>query len=110
MIGHLHHSPLSILVGLSPSPPLATLLGDSGLAEVIVPQWLESIKDPQVHRQRVESHLLDLTARRDEVSGLNEKAKGDMAERYNRGVVLEEFSVGDLVLLYQKDTGKLEDR
>ena len=31
-----------------------------------------------------------------------------MMKRYNQGVVLEKFSVSDLVLLHQKNTGKLK--
>ena len=31
-----------------------------------------------------------------------------MAERYNQGVVLKKFSVGNLILLHQKNTGKLK--
>ena len=110
VIGHLHHSPLSVLVGCPPTPPLTTLLGDSSLAEVTIPQWLESIEEPRAHCQAVQSHLLDLAARREDVSRFNEEEKDRVAERYNRGVVLEEFSVGDLVLLHQKNTGKLEAR
>ena len=110
IISHLRHSPLSILMGLSPTPPLATLLGDSNLAEVIVPQWLDSIADSEAHAQAIQSHLLDLASRRKEVAESNEEEKVKIADRYNRGVTHRELFVGDLVLLHQKESAKLEAR
>ncbi|SLM37975.1 Ribonuclease H-like domain [Lasallia pustulata] len=110
VISHLRYSPLNILMGLTPATPFATLLGDSNLTEVVVPQWIDSIADPQRHSQAVQEHLLSLAARRKEVLESNEEEKAKMAERYNRGVIQRELFAGDLVLLHQKESTKLGAR
>ena len=110
IISHLRYSPLNILMGLSPAPPLATLLGESNLTELTASQWMDSIKDPQKHSRAVQDHLLSLAARRKEVAESNEEEKAKMAERYNRGVVHRELFTGDLVLLHQKESTKLGAR
>ena len=95
-------------MGLSPALPLATLLGDSNLAEVTVSQWVNFIVDLQSHAQAVQNHLLSLASLRKEVSESNEEEKAKMADRYNQGVMHRELFAGDLILLHQKESAKLE--
>lgn len=97
-------------MGLSPTPSLVTLLGESNLTELTVSHWIDSLTDPQLHTQAVQNHLLNLAARRKEISESNEEEKARMAERYNRGITHRELYSGDLVLLHQKESTKLGAR
>ena len=95
-------------MGLVPASPLASLLSDSNLAEVTIPQWTDYIADPHQHSQAVQNHLLNLASTRKEVSESNEEEKERMAGRYNWGVTHRELFTGDLVLLHQKESMKLK--
>ena len=87
---------------------LVTLLSDSSLTEVTVPQQLSFIADLKAYAQIIQSHLLDLTSQRKEVAEFNEKKKVKMTDRYNCEVMHRELFVRDLVLLHQKESAKLK--
>ncbi len=44
----------------------------------------------------------------DQIRHLSERKKEAEATRYNRGIREVSLNIGDLVMLFQKDTGKLE--
>lgn len=110
VISHLRYSPINILLGITSSPPLSMMVGDSNISEASFAQWVRSIEEPIDHSRSVQSHLLDLEALREEVSLSNREEKAKMADRYNRGVRPQELTTGDLVLLHQKGSAKLEAR
>lgn len=107
IITHLRYSPLSILLGITPAPSSATLVGDASLSEAGFAHWVDSISDSRDHCRRVQDYLLDREAWREEVSLSNEEAKAKMADRYDQGITHRELDIGDLVLLHQKESTKL---
>ena len=106
-ITHLKHSPSQILMGLDPSSP-SSLRVQATMTEYEA--CVSSIQLPEDHYNLVQQHLTYLYEVRARIDGLSRDQKQKMKDRYDRKVKLQELSRGDYVMLYQKETGKLEAR
>ena len=109
IIKHLTYAPCEILLGLPPVPDLLDqwkppLTSDSIRANIA------SLTDPLKHSTAVNQYITHRSQVHDRVSQLSIARKEGEAARYNKGVRQRVFEPGDLVMLYQKDTGKLQPR
>lgn len=66
--------------------------------------------DHTSHRQIIQEFITSQSQLRDIVSARSNQKKIAEADRFNRGIIHCTFVPGDLVLLYQNKTGKLEPR
>lgn len=111
IIKHLNMAPCEILMGVPPAPSLSSidpqLLSASSLS---VCEWVEQMDNDAQHAAVVQQYKIYRAETHDRISQLSAKKKEEEAIRYNRGVRVALFTTGTLVMLYQKDTGKLQPR
>ena len=108
-ISYLNMSPVSIILGplQETSPIAATLLAFPGRS---IPSWRDELIDPSRHSTLVQTYLRHRAELHDYVSQKTKQHKLDEATRYNRGITKADHQIGHLVMLYQKNTGKLQPR
>lgn len=106
IIGHLNYLSKVILFGYvqKTSAITATLLALSGRD---IYAWIAELKDQGRYAKVVREYLLHLADVYDSVVVASNLRKDTEVERYNRGIKLAVHHVGDLVMLYQKKSGKL---
>lgn len=90
-----------------PTAATATLLGLPGRD---IAEWHNSLMDPTSHKAAVQSYLLNRADTHDSIRSMDMVHKSSIAERYNKGIKRQVHKPGDLVMLHQKKTGKLEAR
>lgn len=109
VIEHLGLSSTGILFGPLPeaSASTSTLRGLPGRS---IPVWVSQLEDHASHSQLVKQYLTHRADLHDLVKQRSDQQKQAMATRYNRGIIRATHHVDDLVMLFQKSTGKLEPR
>ena len=88
-------------------PTSATLLA---LPSRNVTTWVNELESNLTHTKAINNYLTHRAEVHDLVAELLNRQKEQMAARYNRGVKEVVHLVGDLAMLYQKYTGKLQPR
>ena len=109
IISYLGLSPTSILLGpmQEASATTSTLLGLPGRD---IKEWHDRLMDPLTHTHEIQTYLRHRAELHDVVSETTKRHREDEAARYNRGIRRVEHHIGDLAMLYQKNTGKLQAR
>jgi hypothetical protein len=102
-------SPTAILFGQirEVSATTSTLLAFPGRN---VEEWVAELEDKQRHVHMVSQYVRYRAERHDSVATLSRLQKEIDAARYNKGVTRTVHHIDDLVMVYQKDTGKLQPR
>ena len=108
-ISYLNLSPSDMLFGPTQqvTPNTSTLLA---LPNRSIKAWAEAFCDPARHSAEIQTYLKHRADLRDLVYETKKRQKEDEAARYNRGVKQATHHVGDLAMLYQKVTKKLQPR
>ena len=109
VISYLSMSPTGIIFGpvQNVSPVSSTLLALPGRD---IRTWHDELMDPLSHTNQVHTYLKHRSELHDLVTETTRRRKEQEAFRYNKGVTETLHHLGDLVMLYQKHTGKLEPR
>lgn len=109
IIHHLNMSPSSILFGESVkvAPIAATLLALPGRD---IKQWHDDLQDPDRHHQSVRDYLFYKADTHDRIEATDAKHKLAMKRQYEKGVCESIHHINDLVMVWQKQQGKLEPR
>lgn len=108
-IGHLGMAPCEILLGVPPSPDLSELWQPSAPNDS-VRSYVATLSDPTEHGRLVQQYLSYRSELHDRVAQMSIARKEQEAMKYNKGVRPAVFSAGDLVMLHQKTSGKLQPR
>ena len=95
-------------MGVPPQPLRA--LHTSAPSDNDINTWIASVSTSDSCRAVVQEHIEWLTACRADVSELDAEEKEKRTRRYNRYLANEMYCVDDLVMVYQKNEGKLEPR
>ena len=109
IISHLGTSPSVILLGVTPDAPLI----DSTFPNLDVRSataWATQLRDPIQHRKIVLEFIQFRSQLHDVVRARSDQRKDAETVRFDRKIIPHTFSSGDLVVLYQEKTGKLEPR
>lgn len=109
IISYLGYSPTGILFGPAQetSATTATLLALPGRD---IHQWVAELGDPAQYIEIVRKYISYRAETQDIVSEASKRQKEEIAIRYNRSITQTVHEIGSLVMLYQKDTGKLQAR
>ena len=100
IIQHLGYSPIEILIGRP--PPSVSSLNASWSDSRNTLKLFQSLDQGPHHSHAVADHLKNLSAIRAEASELDKIHKERLAQRYNRGVRIKTFILGEFVMLAQK--------
>ncbi len=108
-IGYLGYSPTSILWGpmLKPTASTSVLLALPGRD---IKSWVQEMDNQESHAAEFRKCIKHVSEVHDVVTELSKQQKLRMAARYDRGVRQVSHNFGDLVMLWQKDVGKLQAR
>jgi hypothetical protein len=108
IIGHLGVSPRGVVFGplVEPSSVQSTILSLPG-RDILA--WATELSG-SAHTQAVHTYLRHRAEVHDVVSSRSKEQKEEMALRYNKGVKRVVHHLGDLVMLYQERTRKLQPR
>jgi hypothetical protein len=110
VISHLAMAPCEILMGLPPSPDLSGLTKPF-LPPSVVQAHVTALDDTAEHSRLVSKYTSYRSELHDQVSQLSIARKEQEASRYDRGIKHRDvFAAGDLIMLYQKNTGRLRPR
>lgn len=90
--------------------PFATMSTLLALPERNIRDWIAELEDSFKHSQTVRQYLVYRAELHNTVRARSDLQKQKMTNRYNREVNEATHYVGDLVMLFQKNTGKLEPR
>ena len=109
IISYLGYSPQSILFGplQKASATTSTLLGLPGRH---IRAWVDEMDDPIRHRLALDTCLKQVAETHDIVVQITKRQKEAMARRYDKGVKAKVHEIGSMVMLWQKNTGKLQAR
>ena len=108
IIHHLGVSSQTIIFGQSQKPSAtATLLALPGRN---IRSWVQQMEDNVQHTLEVKQYLRYRADLHDTIRQRSNEQKEQEAIRYNKGVKQATHHVGDLVMLHQKNTNKLEPR
>jgi hypothetical protein len=109
IITHLKYSPVEILMGIPPAPPTSPSLPPPPPRDFEVAY--QALTDPYLSAQFVSAHVVQQAQLRELTLIQSDKRKDYEASRYGRSSSTRPpFSPGDLIMLYQDNTGKLEPR
>ena len=110
VIGHLAMAPCEILMGLPLSPDLSDLPKPLATSSAVQAQ-VAALTNVTEHSRLVLQYISYRSELHDQVSQLSIARKEQEASRHDRGLKHQDvFATGDLVMLYQKNTGKLQPR
>ena len=106
-ISYLDASPKGIVLGPLPetSSITATLRALPGRD---IREWVTKLE--AFHKQEVQAYLRHRAEVHDAVNAASQHQKEAMAVRYNKGIKQTTHHPGDLVMLYQEHSGKLQPR
>ena len=109
MIRYLGFAPSDILFApmTKPTASISKLLSLPGRD---IEQWAYVLDKSDTHAGEVRKYVQYISEVHDKVNEASKIQKMEMAARYNRGVKQTRHNYGDLVMLWQKDTGKLKPR
>jgi len=109
IISYLDLSPSAIAFGpvQEPSAVTSTLLGLPGRD---IPTWHTTLMSTVGHITSVQAYLQHRAEVHDWVRETTRRKREDDAARYDRGISQVVHHIRDLVMVYQKNTGKLEPR
>ena len=109
IIPYLGLSPTAIMLGPAQetSPTSATLRALPGRN---IQTWHDELLDPTHHNNAVHTYLRHIAEVHDVVTETTMRKQEMEAYRYNKGITETVHHIGDLVMLYQKDAGKLQPR
>ena len=109
VIPHLGTSPTAILFGQikEVSATTSTLLALPGRD---VEEWVSELEDKKQHVYMVSQYIRYRAEKHDSVVTLSRLQKEADAARYDRGITRTIHHIDDLVMVYQKNTGKLQPR
>ena len=109
VIRHLNAAPCEIFMGIPPAPDISRsfrpLMQDATIRDQVT-----MLVNPQTHASIVNQYITYRSQLHDRIAQLSAEQKEREALRYNRGVRQEVFEPGDLAMIYQKNTKKLEPR
>lgn len=110
VVQHLGASPSTILLGVTPSP--STI--DPTLRTIpthTIQVWVQDMLDENTHHLAVSEYIIYKAQLHDTIRQKSAEQKDKMEAEYNKGIIRRDtFVRGDLVMIYQKDTGKLQPR
>ena len=109
IIGHLGLPAATILLGVNAVPNTI----DSTIRSVpslSVHAWVQELLDPSSHETLVRQYILHRSQLHDVIWQRSDRKKDEEARRFNRGISEQRFMDGELVMIWQKSTGKLEPR
>ena len=106
---HLEAAPSESLLGASPSP-MSSALDPKVLSATlrVVESWIDQLINPTQRVKAVKQWINYRAQTHDQMRRLPDQMKKEEAARYNTGVREIVLPVWDLVMLFQKDTAKLE--
>ena len=109
IIPYLGLSPSAILLGpvLETSQTTATLRALPGRS---IETWHNELLNPTIHSNAVNTYLRHIAEVRDVVTETTARRHEMEVRRYSKGITRTIHHIGDLVMLYQKDVGKLQPR
>ena len=109
VIPYLGLSPSAILLGpvLETSQITATLRALPGRS---IKAWHDELLDPTIHSNAVDTYLRHIAEVHDVVTETTVRRHEMEAHRYSKGIKRVIHSIGDMVMLFQKDVGKLQPR
>lgn len=109
VIGYLGMSPTEIVIGpiQEVTPTSSTLLALPGRN---ISDWVTELCQPVSHIVEVRKYIRFGSESHDCVRAMSQKRRESMAQRYDRGVRSANHQLQDLIMLYQKASGKLEVR
>lgn len=109
VISHLGISPKSIVLGPLPeaSAIASTLLALPGRD---LHAWAALLETSDSHQHEVHQYLQHRAETHDTINAISQRQKESMANRYDRGVKRAIHHLGDMVMLYQERSGKLQPR
>ena len=108
VVDHLLHSPRGIVMGVPTNALRAARLSVADPSTI--GPWVEFLNGKEAHRDSVQRFLEWKWCIRDEVSRLSKEKKAKEKLRYDRGATAVVRQLSSLVMLHQKNTGKLEPR
>lgn len=107
IIGHLSICPSSILFDADPTPStLDPILRSVSIQ--CVSAWKDDLLNPLQHTASVQQYLTYRVQLHNVIQQRSDAKKDKEATQFNRGINEVYFKKEDLVMLYQKNTGKLE--
>lgn len=109
VIHHLGASPASILLGVGPDTPTIDPILRS-VPTQSVSAWIDQVLDPDQHQAMVRKFISYRAQLHDTIQSRSNQRKDLERARFNRGIIQHEFASGDLVMLFQKTSGKLQPR
>ena len=109
IIPYLGLSPTAIILRpvQETSPTAATLRALPGRD---IQTWHDELLDPTHHNTSVYTYLRHIAEVHDVVTEITMRKQEIEAYKYNKGITETVHHIGDLVMLYQKDVGKLQPR
>ena len=108
-ISYLGISPTGIIFGPARDvTPISSTL--RALPGRDVRAWHDELMDPLSHCSQVHTYLTHRAELHDTIAEVTRRRREQDAARYNKRVTETTHHLGDLVMLYQKDAGKLEAR
>ncbi|KAL2036817.1 hypothetical protein N7G274_010475 [Stereocaulon virgatum] len=109
IIPYLGLSPSAIMLGPAQktSSTIATLQALPGRS---IKTWHDELLDPPIHRKAVHNYHRHIAKVHDVVTETTARRHEMEVHRYNRGIKRVIHNIGDLVMLFQKDVGKLQPR
>ena len=107
IISYLNASPKGIMLGPLPETSLttATLRALPGRD---IREWVTRLEG--FHKQEVQAYLRHRAEVYDAVNAASQHQKAEMVARYNKGIKQTTHHPGDLTMLYQERSGKLQPR
>ena len=106
VIQHLGVAPSNILLGVTGTPSaLDSTMRSVGSQSPQV--WIEELTDPTQHAQAVQEYFTYRAQLHDIIRQRSDEKKDREATRFNVRINEIWFSLGQPVMLYQKDTGSL---
>ena len=109
-IHHLGASPASILFGIFPDVPITDTSLRQPIGVNLIHEWVNLILNPYSHKKLFQDFHEHRSQLHDRVRVRSDQRKDEEAAKFDKGIQPREFAEGDLVFLYQKNTGKLEPR
>jgi hypothetical protein len=109
IIPYIGFSPSAILLGpvLETSPITATLRALPGRS---IKTWHNELLDPTIHSKAIATYIRHIAEVHDVVTETTRRRREQDVHRYGKGIKRVIHNIGDMVMLFQKDVGKLQPR
>lgn len=105
VVQHLGVAPSNILLGVTGTPlALDSTMRSAGSKSAQA--WIKELMDPVYHAEAVREYFNYRAQIHDTIRQRSDEKKDRKGVRFSRGINEIEFSLGQILMLYQKDTGK----